>query len=213
MPGDTITIRLPKGALWASSGSDAGFPTSGSADYVGGYTGAITVKLAWTLAGVAYSSTLAFTNGQTFDSTSAFVLRYDTVRISLAAADYQTLMAAVAASSAESAALTAAQANLIKAGINPASMTIAAAFREFLLAGGPFDLPLAINIVTLRTWAPSGSMGIPGPASATPVDGVPLPADWPKDTGAIVRAEFQYTGNGLDLSTLPYTLSAWMRVL
>jgi hypothetical protein len=211
-PGDTISIALPDGATWASSGSSNGFPTSGSDPFVGTYSGPSVVILAWTLGGKTRSTTLTFATGRSWGSTSAFLLRYSTVRISLSADDYNSLEAAMQSNQAENAAIVAAEMALAKAGVNVSTATPAELFRMVLLAGGPFDKPLAINVDTLKTWAVANPLGTSYPASASPVDGTPLPSDWPSDSMGVFRAEFQYTGDGLTLSTLPYTLSGWVRL-
>lgn len=211
-PGDAIVIKLPNGATWASSGSTAGFPTSGSADFTGAYSSPVVVTLAWKLGSNSYSTTLTFTSGRSWGSTSAFLIKYDTVRISLSTADYTAMLQAMTASTAESTAIATAFQALQTAGVNINTMTYADALRVILLAGGPIDSPLAINLTTLKVWVVANPLGSGKAASAAPVDGTPLPSDWPNDSGALLRAEFQYTGSGLTLSALPFTLSAWVRL-
>jgi hypothetical protein len=211
-PGDSVVIKLPSGATWASSGSTAGFPTSGSADFTGAYSAPVVVTLAWTLGSNSYSTTLTFTSGRSWGSTSAFLIKYDTVRISLSTSDYTSMLQAFTASTAESAAIATVFQRLQTAGINLNTMTYAEALRSILLAGGPLDTPLAINLATLKVWVVANAISGTRPASAAPVDGTPLPSDWPNDSGAIVRAEFQYTGSGLTLAALAFPLSAWVRL-
>ena len=211
-PGDAITIQLPNGATWASSGSSSGFPTSGSAPFVGAYSGPIAVTLAWTLGSMSYATTITFSTGRTWGSTSAFLLRYDTVRISLSNSDYAAMYAAMQSNATEAAAIQTAEAALVKAGVNLATMSAAQLLRMVLLAGGPFDTPLAINVGTLKIWVTANPVGTTLPASSSPIEGVALPADWPTDTGGVIRAEFQYTGDGLTLSALPFPLTGWVRL-
>jgi hypothetical protein len=200
-PGDTLSVQLPPGASWAAQAglpASLGFPSSGSAPYafqVTPSTTALTLPLAWTLGGVAYSTAISLVIGRSFVPATSWATN-DLVWISLTQPNFTALSAAVGADAAELAALTAESQALQTSGVNVSLYTAAQSFALFLQSPqAPWTQLLSVS--QLKVWGPGD----------TP------PADWPTaDTAGMLRAEFVYTGPGVAVSALPFPLTSWVRL-
>jgi len=207
--GDRVSLTLPAGAHWSTTaaGGEASLaPGSGTEPLEFTYVAPISVQVTWTdHLGANQVSVCDFQTGGSFQQTSRLSTN-DYVILALGAADYTAVAASLTAWQAQGAQVTDEERQQV-ATIEAGALAVANAganlspenILEFLFASGPWGEAFAPDV---RAFMPMR------PGSA-------IPSWWPADDTAAAseyHVIYRYVGPGVDVSALPFPVTAWKRV-
>jgi len=210
--GDVVQVLLPAGAHWrrvvGTAAAPALSPPSGTDPFVFQFVEPMAYTMAYTDAsGVDQTSVFYLETGASFGKTT-HVTTGDYVILAVAVSDFQAafsgLSGALSAPATADPVLTqqgetinTAAAALQAAQGSSAPLTTAEVLTLFF-AMGPWQSAFGIDV---RTFVPFAS-------------GTSLPSWWPSDDTAAATEHhvlYRYVGPGIDVSALPFPVTAWKR--
>jgi hypothetical protein len=210
--GDVVRVSLPAGAHWrkvtAAGDPPALSPPSGTDAFVFQFVEPMAYTLAYTdVSGVDVTTVMSLELGGTFAKTTHLTTG-DYVILAVAVSDFQSAFSGL------SAALSApATADPVLAQQGETINTAAAALKAAQGSSAPLTTAEVLTLFfAMGPWA--SAFGIDVRTFVPFASGTTLPSWWPSDDTAAATEHhvlYRYIGAGVDVSALPFPVTAWKR--